>query len=554
MSTVSKKQETSSSNTGFVRGTMLLSGASLISRALGLIYLFPFQFMVGATGIMFYTYAYNYYAIMIGLATAGIPVAVSKFVAKYNAMGEYDTSERLYRSGLKIMSITGVVSFLALFLLAPYLAHRAIPGGDVDSASYVDAVTMTIRGVSFALILIPAMSMTRGYFQGYQSMGPTAISQILEQIVRIIFLLAGVSIAIYLFDTDAAWAATIATFSAFIGAIGSVVVLVYYFRKRAPGLKVLRDGQTTISPDRPLAGLYKELLTYAIPIVMVGLSTPLYQVIDQNTMNAALQSIGYTLEAAGNATAYLIADSHKIVLIPVSVATGLSLSATPLLTASFTQGDMRKVRKQISQIYQLAFFVTIPAVVGMILLSEETFHVLFPKDQAAWVYLLSYAPSALFLALYSVTAAVLQGINRQYFTIVATLAGLLTKYLLNAPLIHWTGDGTGAGYATILGYVVATGLMFFRITQTVQFPFSTVLRRTSLIMIISAIMGASVALVRWGLSVMLPATTVGSLVILIVGAGIGIVVFAGLAIWSGLAEAVLGRKFSMKRGRGNASR
>ncbi len=115
MSTVSKKQETASANTGFVRGTMLLSGASLISRALGLIYLFPFQFMVGATGIMFYTYAYNYYAIMIGLATAGIPVAVSKFVAKYNAMGEYDTSERLYRSGLKIMSLTGdpfVFSFI----------------------------------------------------------------------------------------------------------------------------------------------------------------------------------------------------------------------------------------------------------------------------------------------------------------------------------------------------------------------------------------------------------------------------------------------------------
>ncbi|HBQ76460.1 MAG TPA: polysaccharide biosynthesis protein, partial [Exiguobacterium sp.] len=524
MSTVSNKQSTSSGNSGFVRGTMLLSGASLISRALGLIYLFPFQFMVGATGIMFYTYAYNYYAIMIGLATAGIPVAVSKFVAKYNALGEYDTSERLYRSGLKIMSLTGIVSFLALFFLAPYLAHRAIPGGDVDSAAYVDAVTMTIRGVSFALLLIPPMSMTRGYFQGYQSMGPTAISQILEQIVRIIFLLAGVSIAIYLFDSGAAFAATIATFSAFIGAIGSVAVLIYYFRKRASGLQELRATQTVRSPDRPLTDLYKELLTYAIPIVMVGLSTPLYQVIDQNTMNAALQSIGYTLEAAGNATAYLIADSHKIVLIPVSVATGLSLSATPLLTASFTQGDMRKVRAQISQIYQLVFFVTIPAVVGMILLSEETFHVLFPKDQAAWVYLLSYAPSALFLALYSVTAAVLQGINRQYFTIIATLAGLLAKYLLNAPLIHWTGDGTGAGYATIIGYLVATGLMFFRITQTVKFPFSTVLRRTSLILIISALMGAGVALVKWGMVSFLPETTWASLLILIIGAAVGIVI------------------------------
>ncbi|EZP60436.1 polysaccharide biosynthesis protein [Exiguobacterium sp. RIT341] len=554
MSTVSNKQSTSSGNAGFVRGTMLLSGASLISRALGLIYLFPFQFMVGATGIMFYTYAYNYYAIMIGLATAGIPVAVSKFVAKYNALGEYDTSERLYRSGLKIMSLTGVVSFLALFFLAPYLAHRAIPGGDVDSASYVDAVTMTIRGVSFALLLIPPMSMTRGYFQGYQSMGPTAISQILEQIVRIIFLLVGVSIAIYVFDSGVAFAATIATFSAFIGAIGSVAVLIYYFRKRSSGLQELRATQIVRSPDRPLTDLYKELLTYAIPIVMVGLSTPLYQVIDQNTMNAALQSIGYTLEAAGNATAYLIADSHKIVLIPVSVATGLSLSATPLLTASFTQGDMRKVRAQISQIYQLVFFVTIPAVVGMILLSEETFHVLFPKDQAAWVYLLSYAPSALFLALYSVTAAVLQGINRQYFTIIATLAGLLAKYLLNAPLIHLTGDGTGAGYATIIGYLVATGLMFFRITQTVKFPFSTVLRRTSLILIISALMGAGVALVKWGMVSILPETTWASLLILIVGAAVGIVIFAGLSIWSGLAEVVLGRKISLKRGRGHASR
>ncbi|MEW8976479.1 MAG: polysaccharide biosynthesis C-terminal domain-containing protein, partial [Exiguobacterium sp.] len=220
----------------------------------------------------------------------------------------------------------------------------------------------------------------------------------------------------------------------------------------------------------------------------------------------------------------------------------------------FTQGDMRKVRAQISQIYQLVFFVTIPAVVGMILLSEETFHVLFPKDQAAWVYLLSYAPSALFLALYSVTAAVLQGINRQYFTIIATLAGLLAKYLLNAPLIHLTGDGTGAGYATIIGYLVATGLMFFRITQTVKFPFSTVLRRTSLILIISALMGAGVALVKWGMVSILPETTWASLLILIVGAAVGIVIFAGLSIWSGLAEVVLGRKISLKRGRGHASR
>ncbi|WP_114570246.1 putative polysaccharide biosynthesis protein [Exiguobacterium flavidum] len=538
-----------SNKNSFVRGTMLLSGASLISRALGLLYLFPFQAMVGPLGIMFYTYAYNYYAIMIGISTAGIPVAVSKFIAKYNALGEYDTSERLYRSGLKIMTLTGVISFLVLFFLAPVLAKQAIPEGDVDTAYFIDSVTLTIRGVSFALILIPAMSMVRGYFQGHQSMGPTAISQILEQIVRIVFLLASVSIGIYIFDASREWAATLATFSAFIGAIGSVGVLLYYYKKRRPGMKRELGEQTVVSPNRSLGSLFKELLAYAIPIVMVGLSTPLYQVIDQNTMNAALQEIGYTLKEAGAITAYLIADSHKIVLIPVSVATGLSLSAIPLLTASYTNKDIRKVRSQISQIYQLAFFVTLPAVVGMIVLSEEIFHVLFPGEKTHWIYLLNYAPSALFLALYSVTAAVLQGINRQYFTIFATAAGLLTKYVLNAPLIHLTGDGTGAGYATILGYVVATGLMLWRITRTVKFPFSSIGRRTSLVLIISAIMGAMVFGTRLLLVAILPETFFSAVLITVLGAGIGVVVFAGLSVWTGLAEAVLGRKFNLKRRR-----
>ncbi len=96
--------------------------------------------------------------------------------------------------------------------------------------------------------------------------------------------------------------------------------------------------------------------------------------------------------------------------------------------------------------------------------------------------------------------------------------------------------------------------MFFRITQTVKFPFNTVLRRTSLILIISALMGAGVALVKWGMVSILPETTWASLLILIVGAAVGIVIFAGLSIWSGLVEVVLGRKISLKRGRGHASR
>ena len=503
---------------------------------------------------------------MIAISTAGIPVAVSKFIAKYNALGEYGTSQRLFRQGMKLMLVTGVVAFLLLFFSAPWLSELMVRNSE-NNQQYIDSLTLVTRSVSFALLLIPAMSMVRGYFQGHQDMAPTAISQVIEQIVRIMFLLSGTMLVLFVFSDSAlvrpladslggtaavattelnglkVLAVTIATFSAFIGAIGSIVVLAMYWRKRKDIHRQTDNPAGT--PVRSMKSLLLELLSYSIPIVMVGLSTPLYQFVDQLTMVNTLLNSGKSVAEATSAFGFLTGNAHKIVLIPVSIAASVSMATIPLVTKSFTHGDLNKVRNQVNHIFQVSFFVTIPAVIGLVALAEPLFGTLFPGDREGWVYLLHYAPSAFFLAYYSVAAAILQGINRQYFTIFATAMGLITKAVLNVPFVYALG-GIGAGYATIVGYIVAIILMVWKIQRALHFPYKQLLRRTMLMFA----MGGAMFIAVYGslfVTLMNEPSWGNDIVATIVGFGIGLVVYGYLGWRSHLAGKLLGKRFQYRR-------
>src|SRR5690606_26872284 len=133
--------------------------------------------MVGKENIGLYQYAYIPYNLMLALAISGAPIAFSKFVAKYNSLGDYETGRRLLKSGLLTMLVTGVAAFLVLYLFAEPLARVTI--ADNEKIHSLEDVTEAIRWVSFALIVVPFMSLWRGFFQGYNFMMPTAVSQLI---------------------------------------------------------------------------------------------------------------------------------------------------------------------------------------------------------------------------------------------------------------------------------------------------------------------------------------------------------------------------------------
>src|SRR5690625_4141243 len=149
--------------TNFLRGTLLLTGASFLSKFLGMIYVIPFTNLVGETGMTLYGFAYGPYTVFLSLSTVGIPLAVSKFVSKYNTLGDYYTSYRIFKIGILIMLATGFLSFLIMFSAADLIAKFTMDEKGKDIS--LDDVKFVIRMVSFSLIIIPSMAIVRGFFQ-----------------------------------------------------------------------------------------------------------------------------------------------------------------------------------------------------------------------------------------------------------------------------------------------------------------------------------------------------------------------------------------------------
>ena len=521
-----------------LRGTFILTLGTMISKVLGLFYVIPFDAIVGKEGTTLYQYSYVPYTIFISLATAGIPLAISKFISKYNALEEYAVGRKLFKSGLIVMMATGVVSFLLLYFSAPILGDMIIK--DKDQVTKVEDVITVIRAVSFALIVVPFMSLIRGYFQGHQSMGPSAVSQVVEQIVRIVFLLAGAYIVLYVLKGSIAEAVSMATFAAFVGAIGSLAVLLWYWYKRKPFLdELLLHDKGTL--DISLKDMYKEILLYAAPFVFVGIANPLFQFIDQITFNLAMVDIGLAKES-DFAFSALNFYSHKLVIIPVSLATAFSLTLVPNITKMYVERDRQGLSRELNQTFQVLLFITLPAVVGLSLLAEPVYTVFYGHDLYGTEVLRLYAPVAILFAFYSVTAAIMQGINEQRFTILSLLVGLLIKLALNIPLIQLM-ETKGAILATALGYGAAILINLIVIKIYAQYPFRLVWRRSLLIVIFTFIMFIGVVGTYKGFTLFIsPESVWQSLIMILVSATVGVIIYGFLALKSRLLNFLFGEK------------
>lgn len=521
-----------------LRGTFILTLGTIVSKVLGLFYVIPFYAIVGDQGTALYQFSYVPYTIFISLATAGVPLAVSKFISKYNALEEYAVGRKLFKSGLIVMLATGIVSFLIMYISAPMLAGMSLKS-DNPTVSLED-VTTVIRAVSFALIVVPFMSLIRGFFQGHQSMGPSAVSQVVEQIVRILFVLAGAFIVLNLLNGSLVTAVSVATFAAFIGALGSLAVLGWYWYKRKPHLdELLKQDKKTM--DISLKDIYKEILLYAAPFVFVGIANPLFQFIDQITFERAMTSIGQGAEATA-AFSVLNFQTHKLVIIPVSLATAFSLTLVPTITTAFVENNRKSLKSQLDQTFQVLMYLTVPAAIGLSLLAEPAFTIFYEHKELGTEILRLYAPVAILFALFSVTAAILQGINEQRFTILSLLTGLLVKLSLNIPLIKLM-ETEGAVLATALGYLVAILINLAVINKFAQYSFRFALRRVLLIFIFSAIMGVGTFIAYEGVTLFLsPSGKLSSILIIVICAIVGVGIYFYLSLRSKLIYILFGNK------------
>ncbi|MEW5070057.1 lipid II flippase MurJ [Bacillus subtilis] len=536
-----------------LRGTFVLTLGTYISRILGMVYLIPFSIMVGATGGALFQYGYNQYTLFLNIATMGFPAAVSKFVSKYNSKGDYETSRKMLKAGMSVMLVTGMVAFFILYLSAPMFAEISLGGKDNNGLT-IDHVVYVIRMVSLALLVVPIMSLVRGFFQGHQMMGPTAVSQVVEQIVRIIFLLSATFLILKVFNGGLVIAVGYATFAALIGAFGGLVVLYIYWNKRKGSLLAMMPN-TGPTANLSYKKMFFELFSYAAPYVFVGLAIPLYNYIDTNTFNKAMIEAGHQA-ISQDMLAILTLYVQKLVMIPVSLATAFGLTLIPTITESFTSGNYKLLNQQINQTMQTILFLIIPAVVGISLLSGPTYTFFYGSEslhpELGANILLWYSPVAILFSLFTVNAAILQGINKQKFAVVSLVIGVVIKLVLNVPLIKLM-QADGAILATALGYIASLLYGFIMIKRHAGYSYKILVKRTVLMLVLSAIMGIAVKIVQWvlGFFISYQDGQLQAAIVVVIAAAVGGAVYLYCGYRLGFLQKILGRRLPgfLKKGR-----
>ncbi|MEH6989515.1 putative polysaccharide biosynthesis protein [Cytobacillus firmus] len=453
----------------FLRGTFFLSSASLISKILGFIYIIPFTAFVGTQGYALYKYAYGPYTIMLSISTMGIPLAISKMISKYHHLQRKDIEIKILKFGFIFMLISGIASYLLLNSFAVHLARIVVD--DDSSGNSISEVTYVIKLVSYALIIIPPMSLLRGFFQGYQSMGPSALSTITEQFIRVIFIILGTYTALNLFHTSIKEAVGVGTFGAFVGGVaGLIVLLLFLFKRKKFLFEINSNYQATMNVS--IRTLFKEMISYSIPFVIVGLSIPLYQNIDTFTINSVLNKVGYPLKEAEIVNS-VIGLAQILVLIPVSLTTGLSMSIIPSITSDFVNKNYQEVNNKINQSLLILFLLIMPMGLGLMSLSEPLYLLMFGPDNSPVLggqILKLYSPAAILIALYGITCSIMQAVNLHKQVIFGLFIGLSIKLGLNFILPQYFLE-QGFIFSTYFGFAASLiyNLIFFNLKLNYSF-------------------------------------------------------------------------------------
>lgn len=518
------------------RGSAWMTASNMISRLLGAIYIIPWYAWMGenakaANGL--FNMGYNIYALFLMISTAGIPAAIAKQTARYNSLNEYGTSHRLFLRAMQMMAVLGVFFAGFMYFASPWLA-RASGGGE--------ELIPIMRSLSAALLVFPCMSVIRGYFQGNQEMMPYALSQIVEQIARVFYLLLSTFIIMKVLSGDYVTAVTQSTFAAFIGMIVSLAVLLYFLKKHQAYTAArvqYSENQVTIATKELLLDTIKE----AIPFIIVGSGITIFKLVDQFTFIKIMSdTTEYSNAQLLDLFSIFSANPDKLTMVVIALATSIAATGLPLITEAVTIKDRRGLAKLTSSNLQLFSFIMFPATCGVMLLAYPLNTLFYTPDQLGSQVLIQASFVGLFLGLYMLVSNMLQGMFENKAAIQYLLVGFLVKLVLQYPAIR-IFEVYGPLLATMIGFIVSCSLILKKIHQVARFNRKFVWRRTLLIFILTLLMLLAAGLTKMVFGMFLSQDSkFQSLLLIVLVAGVGGLVYTYLALKLRLADKLLGRQ------------
>jgi stage V sporulation protein B len=431
---------------GFLQGAMILSIAGFISKLLGAIYRIPLARILGGEGMGLYQMAYPIYTSILAMSTAGIPVAISILVAEKLANRDMGGAKRVFYVSLGLLTLTGLLFASLVFVSANFLAEKIL---------HEPRAFYAIIAISPAIFFTAVVSAFRGFFQGHQEMMPTAVSQVIEQLVRVITVLAG---AIFLLPYGVEFAAGGATFGAVTGGVAALIVLIILYL-RFYHFKSFPHGKERVSQDGTLM-VIRRILKIAFPLSIGGLVMPLMQATDAFFVPIRLQASGLSPARATELFGQLTGMAGSLINLPTIITISLAVSLVPAVSEALALKKVLLVQTRIMASLRVTLLLCLPAAAGLSLLATPISILLYDIPEVG-VPLSFLAPGIIFLGLYQTTAGALQGLNLAFFPVVNLMFGLVVKGLLNYYLTAIPGlNIKGSAMATVTAFFVAFSLNY----------------------------------------------------------------------------------------------
>ena len=458
----------------FLEGAMIATIGIVICKVIGLIYVIPFYSIIGKQGGTLYSYAYSIYAIFLSLSTSGIPIAMSKVVSEYNALGYYYTKEKAYKIGSKFIMIMGLLFFILLMIFAPQIAHLII--GNMKGGNTIEGVSFVIRIVSTALLIVPLLSVTKGYLQGHKIMTQSSIANILEQTVRVTVIVLGSFMALKLFNLSTETAVGIAVFAATLGAIAAYFYVFSKIRKNKDELK--RDEKITREEAKiTTKEIISKIVFYALPFIAIDLINSLYSIVDTLTVVKTMTNLGYNAIDTETTIGVISSWATKLNMIIVSIALGLNVSLIPNITTSYVKKDMKDVTKKINQAIQMLVFIIIPMTFGIHFLARPVWISFYGYDKLSIEIFKLFIFQAMTFSFYSVLINIMQALNARRITIITLISTFLIKSILNIPVMNWFADINIPVYyapivVTLLSQLIGIIFLLYMINKKFKISYS----------------------------------------------------------------------------------
>lgn len=443
--------------TGFLQGAFIVTLCIVITKILGILYVIPFHWLIGDKGGALYGYAYTIYLFFMSISSAGIPLAISRIVSEYQTLGYMNAKRRTFIMGKKIALLLGFVSFLILMIFAPFIAKAVL--GNLSGGNKIEDVVFVIRVISSAILIVPVLSIYRGYFEGHRFMRAPAISQVLEQIVRILVIIMGSFLTLKVFKLSLTTTVGVSVFGA---SFGGFVSYLYLVEKRLKNKKKfnekIRVNNEPIITDKQI---FRKIVVYAVPFIMIDLFKSLYSFVDMLTVVKGLvYKASFTTSNAEVIMSMLSTWTAKFNMIIISISTGVVVNLIPNLTESYVKKDNKDINKKINQSLNIILSMALPMCLGISFLARPIW-VLFYGNSVYGPSVLSYSIFiGIFSALFTTAISIVQVFKDYRALFISLISGVLLKIIFNIRLIEaFSSLGLPAYYgiisATIIGYLTS---------------------------------------------------------------------------------------------------